>query len=80
MQRSIEALEHRVAALEAVYSELLAALSTGGDRPLAAPTLMQRYEQNLRNLLPSRRRSREPADGSEAPTAAEPPTTRQRMQ
>ena len=66
----------RVAALEAVYSELLAAIP----RPLAAPTLMQRYEQNLRNLLPSRRRSREPADGSEAPTAAEPPTMRQRIQ
>ena len=80
MLRRIEALERRVATLETAYNELLAVLSPGGGNQLAALTMVRRYEQNLRNLLPSRRRSREAANNSETSTAAEPRTTRQRMQ
>ena len=75
--RRIETLERLVANLETAYNELRAALSSRGGNQQAAPDLAQRYEQNLRNLLPSHRRSREAAEAS---TAAEPPTTRQRMQ
>ena len=79
MLRRIETLERRVATLETAYNELLQSYPPGGGNQLAAPAMARRYEQNLRNLLPSHRRSREAAD-SEASTAAEPRTTRQRMQ
>ena len=80
MLRRIETLERRVATLETAYNELLAVLSSRGGNQLAAPAMARRYEQNLRNLLPSHRRSREADNDSEASTAAEPLTTRQRMQ
>ena len=80
MLRRIETLERRVATLETDYNELLAVISPRGGNQLAALAMARRYEQNLRNLLPSHRRSREAANDSEASTAAEPLTTRQRMQ
>ena len=80
MVRRIETLERLVANLETAYNELRAALSSRGGNQQAAPAMAQRYEQNLRNLLPSHRRSREADNDVEASTATEPPTTRQRMQ
>ena len=80
MLRKIEALERRVATLETAYSELLAALSPRGGNAIAALAMARRYEQNLRNLLPSHRRGREAANDRESPVAAEPPVTRRRMQ
>ena len=82
MLRRIETLHRRVATLETTYLELLAVLSPRGGNQQAALAMALRYEQNLRNVLldPSHRRSREADIDSDASTATEPPTTRQRLQ